>query len=83
MTAIRVEEGNLVDLLRRCLRFPDADAVVALMACLSDFWTIEGSHLKVVNIAPEDRGRRGGRDGLSELEGTRSARRSWRSRSTR
>ncbi|KQW43119.1 hypothetical protein ASC77_22820 [Nocardioides sp. Root1257] len=53
MTAIRVEEGNLVDLLRRCLRIPDADAVVALMACLSDFWTIEGSHLKVVNIAPE------------------------------
>ena len=53
MTAIRTEEGNLVDLLRRCLRERDADAVVVLMACLSDFWTIEGSHLKVVNLAPE------------------------------
>lgn len=53
MTAIRTEEGNLVDLLRRCLRDRDADAVVVLMACLSDFWTIEGSHLKVVNVTPE------------------------------
>ncbi|MGY2703233.1 ATP-binding protein [Nocardioides sp. HB32] len=53
MTEIRSEEGNLVDLLRRRLRERDADAVVVLMACLSDFWTIEGSHLKVVNIAPE------------------------------
>ncbi|GAA4380864.1 ATP-binding protein [Nocardioides caricicola] len=53
MTEIRREEGNLVDLLRRCLRESDVDGVVVLMACLSDFWTIEGSHLKVVNIAPE------------------------------
>jgi hypothetical protein len=53
MTEIRTEEGNLVDLLRRCLREPDAEAVVVLFACLSDFWTIEGSHLKVVNLAPE------------------------------
>ncbi len=51
MTAIRTEEGNLVDLLRRCLTSADADAVVALMACLADFWTIEGSHLKVVTIS--------------------------------
>lgn len=53
MAAIRTEEGNLVDLLRRCLRERDAEAVLVLVACLSDFWTIEGSHLKVVNIAPE------------------------------
>jgi predicted ATPase len=53
MTAIRVEEGNLVDLLRRCLRDSDAEAVIALMACLSDFWTVEGSHLKVVTLAHE------------------------------
>lgn len=53
MAEIRTEEGNLVDLLRRCLREADADAVIVLIACLSDFWTIEGSHLKVVNIAPE------------------------------
>ena len=53
MSAIRSEEGNLVDLLRRCLRERDPDGVVVLMACLSDFWTIEGSHLKVVNVSPE------------------------------
>lgn len=53
MTAIRSEEGNLVDVLRRCLREGDADGIVVLMACLSDFWTIEGSHLKVVNLARE------------------------------
>jgi predicted ATPase/tetratricopeptide (TPR) repeat protein len=53
MTEIRSEEGNLVDLMRRCLRDQDADAVVVLVACLSDFWTIEGSHLKVVNVSPE------------------------------
>ncbi len=53
MGAIRVEEGNLVDVLRRCVRERDASGVVALMACLSDFWTIEGSHLKVVGLAPD------------------------------
>jgi len=53
MAEIRSEEGNLVDVLRRCLRLRDADAVIVLMACLSDFWTIEGSHLKVVGLAHE------------------------------
>jgi len=53
MTAIRIEEGNLVDLLRRCLRTGDATAVISMMACLSDFWTVEGSHLKVVTLAHE------------------------------
>ena len=51
MGDIRSEEGNLVDVLRRCLRERDAPGVVALMACLSDFWTVEGSHLKVVGLA--------------------------------
>lgn len=51
MTAIRTEEANLVDVLRRCLRDRDAEAVVVLVACLADFWTIEGSHLKVVGLA--------------------------------
>lgn len=51
MTEIRTEEGNLVDLLRRCLREQDVEAVVHLMECLSDFWTVEGSHLKVVGLA--------------------------------
>jgi hypothetical protein len=53
MWEIRAEEGNLVDLLRRCVRDGDAEGVVALMSCLADFWTIEGSHLKVVTISPE------------------------------
>lgn len=53
MTAIRSEEGNLVDLLRRCVRDRNADGTVALMACLSDFWTVEGSHLKVVGLAQD------------------------------
>jgi predicted ATPase/tetratricopeptide (TPR) repeat protein len=51
MSEIRAEEGNLVDVLRAALRGRDPDVVVALMACLSDFWTIEGSHLKVINLA--------------------------------
>ncbi|GAB3194865.1 hypothetical protein GCM10027062_00120 [Nocardioides hungaricus] len=51
MTEIRSEEGNLVDLLRRCLRDRDVEGTTVLMACLSDFWTVEGSHLKVVGLA--------------------------------
>lgn len=51
MTEIRSEEGNLVDLLRRCVRDRDVEATTVLMACLSDFWTVEGSHLKVVALA--------------------------------
>ena len=53
MAQIRTEEGNLVDLLRRCLQVRDVEAVTVLMACLSDFWTVEGSHLKVVGLAHE------------------------------
>lgn len=51
MTEIRTEEGNLVDVIRRAIRERDVEAVVELMACLSDFWTVEGSHLKVVGLA--------------------------------
>lgn len=53
MTEIRSEEGNLVDLLRRCIRARDVEGTTVLMACLSDFWTIEGSHLKVVGLAQD------------------------------
>lgn len=53
MTEIRGEEGNLVDLLRRSVRDHHVEGTVALMACLSDFWTVEGSHLKVVGLARE------------------------------
>ncbi|HEY0949651.1 ATP-binding protein [Nocardioides sp.] len=53
MGEIRVEEGNLVDILRRALVDRDAAAVLALTACLSSFWTVEGSHLKVVGFAAD------------------------------
>ncbi|SDD06531.1 ATP-binding protein [Nocardioides lianchengensis] len=51
MRAVRVEEGNLVDALRRALADRDADAVVVLAAALMGFWSIEGAHLKVVGMA--------------------------------
>jgi predicted ATPase/DNA-binding SARP family transcriptional activator len=48
---IREEEGNLVDVLRRSLT--DADQrVAALFAALAGFSMIEGSHLKVMHLAP-------------------------------
>src|SRR5437764_8770319 len=53
MAALRVEEGNLADALRRGLADHDASAVVSLMAALSTFWDIEGDHLKLVNVATE------------------------------
>lgn len=53
MAAIRAEEGNLVDALRAAICDRDPAAVAVLMACLSDFWTVEGSHLKVVGLAHE------------------------------
>jgi hypothetical protein len=48
---VRAEEGNLVDILHRGLADDDVGAVLPVMAALSDLWTIEGSHLKVVNHA--------------------------------
>jgi hypothetical protein len=53
MAELRVEEGNLVDALRRALADRDASGVVSLMAALSTFWDIEGDHLKLVNVASE------------------------------
>src|SRR4051794_149680 len=50
---LRVEEGNLVDALRRGLADRDASCVVSLMALLSTFWDIEGDHLKLANVASE------------------------------
>ncbi|MFT4009257.1 MAG: BTAD domain-containing putative transcriptional regulator [Nocardioidaceae bacterium] len=48
--SLRSEEGNLVDLLRRCLDERDATVVAPVFGALAGMWTIEGSHLKVVNI---------------------------------
>lgn len=51
MRAVRVEEGNLVDVLRRSLGDGDAEAVVRLAGVLMGFWSIEGTHLKVVTVS--------------------------------
>jgi predicted ATPase/tetratricopeptide (TPR) repeat protein len=48
---MRIEEGNLTDVLRRALADGDVPTTIAVMAALADFWTVEGNHLKVVNVA--------------------------------
>ncbi len=53
MAEVRVEEGNLVDVLRHALAERDHLGVVTLMALLSSYWSVEGSHLKVVNLAAQ------------------------------
>ena len=53
MAEARVEEGNLVDVLRRALADRDQLCVVPVMALLSSFWTVEGNHLKVINVATQ------------------------------
>lgn len=51
MRAVRVEEGNLVDVLRRAIGERDGASVVQLSAALTGLWSIEGAHLKVVAMA--------------------------------
>ena len=51
MRELRVEEGNLTDVLRRSLADRDAPTAVPVMAVLAGFWSVEGNHLKVVNVA--------------------------------
>ena len=51
MAAVRAEEGNLTDVLRRALADHDAVTVVPVMGLLAAFWTVSGDHLKVVNVA--------------------------------
>jgi predicted ATPase len=52
MALMRIEEGNLVDVLRRSLAAGDAPAVTALFGILAAFWMIEGSHAKVLSLGP-------------------------------
>jgi predicted ATPase/tetratricopeptide (TPR) repeat protein len=52
VAAVRAEEGNLVDVLRRGLADRDLAAVATLFAALAGFWMIEGTHLKVINLGP-------------------------------
>ncbi|WP_300682464.1 NB-ARC domain-containing protein [Nocardioides sp.] len=53
VTELRAEEGNLVDVLRAAVADEDVVTVVELFATLSTFWTIEGSHLKVLRFAEQ------------------------------
>lgn len=53
MALLRQEEGNLLDVLRAALAERDAPSVIVLFAGLSAFWTVEGSHLKVVSLAAQ------------------------------
>ena len=55
MRELRVEEGNLTDVLRRSLADRDAPTAVPVMAVLAGFWSVEGNHLKVVNVAGRSR----------------------------
>jgi len=51
MTLLRAEEGNLVESLRHALGVEDVEAAAALLAALVTFWSVEGSHLKILNLA--------------------------------
>jgi predicted ATPase len=48
---LRVEEGNLTDVLRRGLAARDVVTVVQVMAALAGLWTVQGDHLKVAALA--------------------------------
>jgi len=51
MMLLRAEEGNLVESLRRAVGHDDAEPAAAVLAALATFWSIEGSHLKILNLA--------------------------------
>ncbi|MFC9245116.1 BTAD domain-containing putative transcriptional regulator [Streptomyces sp. NPDC057136] len=46
--AIRVEEMNLADVLRQALAAPDPETVVQVLAALGTYWSILGSHGRVI-----------------------------------
>jgi predicted ATPase/tetratricopeptide (TPR) repeat protein/DNA-binding SARP family transcriptional activator len=51
MGQVRREEGNLLEVLRQGLAAEDADTVAALLGALVGFWSVEGGHLKIINLA--------------------------------
>ncbi|GIH71818.1 hypothetical protein Mth01_40710 [Sphaerimonospora thailandensis] len=48
--ALRAEEGNLADLLRRALGEPDPATVVQLLASLGTLWSIRGDHPRIIAL---------------------------------
>ncbi|SFC80011.1 Predicted ATPase [Nocardioides terrae] len=53
MAEVRVEEGNLLGVVRAALAAGDVATVIRIFTSLGGFWTIEGSHLKVVSLAQQ------------------------------
>jgi predicted ATPase/tetratricopeptide (TPR) repeat protein len=51
MAELRAEEGNLLDVLHAAVDAGDVATLVRLFTVLAGYWTVEGSHLKVVNLA--------------------------------
>jgi len=51
MTLLRAEEGNLVETLRHAISADDVELAAAVLAALVTFWSVEGSHLKILNLA--------------------------------
>ena len=50
MSSVRSEEGNLVEVLRQASDASDVATVAPVLAALTGFWSVEGAHLKVVNL---------------------------------
>lgn len=48
--ALRAEEANLVDVLRRAFQAGDRDCALVTLAALATFWTITGNHLRIITF---------------------------------
>ncbi len=46
--AVRAEENNLSDVLRRALTASDPDATVQILAALASYWVIRGEHMRLM-----------------------------------
>jgi predicted ATPase/DNA-binding SARP family transcriptional activator len=46
--AVRVEENNLSDVLRRALVAADPEATVQILAALAGYWVVRGEHLRLL-----------------------------------
>jgi predicted ATPase/DNA-binding SARP family transcriptional activator len=51
MDLLTLEEGNLADVLRRCLAADDAPSAVRLLAALGALWSISGNHARFFALA--------------------------------